>query len=149
MPPRHVAGVPRLLRAAGRVPVAWAVRAAPGGAADGRHLCSPAATQQRRRRRAAGRLRDPRAAAHAAQPGHPVRLAGPLRGGRAPLQAGAGGPGEDVRPRPPGCGHHAEHPGLGVQASTFHFILSISPVMAFRMNLPLKHVFRNLFKLLF
>ena len=26
---------------------------------------------------------------------------GPLRGGRAPLQAGPGGPGEDLGPRPP------------------------------------------------
>ena len=64
-------------------------------------LRSPAAAQQRSGSRAAGRLRDPRAAAHPAQPGDPVRLAGPLRGGRAPLQAGPGGPGEDLGPRPP------------------------------------------------
>ena len=86
---------------------------------------SPAAAQQRGGGCAAGRLRDPRAAAHAAQPGDPVRLAGPLRGGRAPLQAGPGGPGEDLGPRPPRRGHHAEHPGLGVQASTLVLFSSL------------------------
>ena len=66
--------------------------------------------------RAAGErgLRDPGAPAHAAQPRHPVRVAGPLRGGRAALQAGARGPGEDLRPRPPRRGHHVEHTGFGL-----------------------------------
>lgn len=48
--------------------------------------------------RAAGerRVRDPGPAAHAAQPGDPVRVSGSLRGGGAALQAGARGPGEDL-----------------------------------------------------
>lgn len=63
----------------------------------------------------AGRLRDTRTLAHPPQPRHPVRLTGTLRGGCASLQAGAGGPGEDIGPRSPRCGHHAQHPGAGVQ----------------------------------
>lgn len=111
-------------------------------------LCSPAAAQQRRRGCPAGRLRDPSSTAHPAQPGHPVRLTGALRGGRAALQAGPGGPGEDFRPRPPGRGHHAQHPGLGVQASSFHSVLFYLETI-FLVNFLLKYIFINLYKLLY
>ena len=41
-------------------------------------------------------------------------LLGAVRGGGAAVPAGAGGPGEDVGPRPPGRGDHAQHPGARV-----------------------------------
>lgn len=63
----------------------------------------------------AGRLRDPSPPKNPAQPGHPVRVPGQVRSGRPPLQAGTGGPGEDLRSRPPRRGHHAQHPGLSLQ----------------------------------
>ncbi|RXM90889.1 Kinesin light chain 1 [Acipenser ruthenus] len=60
---------------------------------------------------------DPGSAPHPPQPGDPVRLPGALRGGRAALQAGLGGPGEDLGPRPSRCGHHAQHPGTRLQVA--------------------------------
>lgn len=59
-------------------------------------------------------LRDPGASPHTAQPGDTVRVAGPLRGGRAAVQAGPGGPGEDLGPRPSRCRHNAQHSRAGL-----------------------------------
>lgn len=63
---------------------------------------SAAPTQQRGCRCGpAGRLRDTGSPENPAQPGDPIRLTGQVRGGGAPLQAGLGGPGEDLWTRPP------------------------------------------------
>lgn len=64
---------------------------------------------------AAGGLRDPGPPQDAAQPGNPVRLTGTLRGGSPTLQTSSGGSGEDVWTWPSGRGHHAQHPGPGLQ----------------------------------
>ena len=62
----------------------------------------------------AGWLRDPSPPPDPAQPGDPVREPGPLRGGRAAVPAGPGGPGAELGSLPPRRGHHAQHPGARV-----------------------------------
>lgn len=76
----------------------------------------------------AGGLRDPSPSENPAQPGDPVCLPGQVRGGRPPLQTGVGGPGEDLWTRPPRCGHHAQHPGLGLQVRNVSICSPVFPV---------------------
>ncbi len=70
---------------------------------------SPASSQQCSGSSAAGRVRDPRSSQNPPQPGDPVRLSGPVWGGRSSLQTGSGRSGENIWTRSSWCSHHAQH----------------------------------------